>query len=84
MQAYFDRFNPLAAALQKKPSNNEENNVNGKYIKAEIYDEMNNIDEVQYLKIEDVKYNDRKMFKIFFNTDNAKAYKIYLVNEKNQ
>jgi len=28
MQAYFDEFNPLAAALQKKPSNNEENNGN--------------------------------------------------------
>ena len=63
--------------------NNEQNNLNGKFIKAEIYDENNNIDDVQYLKIEDLKLNEKKMFKIFFATHNAKKYAIFLANTNN-
>lgn len=61
-------------------SNIKENNVNGKYIKVEIYNTDNEKDEIQYLKIDDVKYGEKKMFKVFFKTDNAKYCDINIVD----
>ena len=64
-------------------TNIKENNVNGKYIKVEIYNTDNEKDEVQYLKIDDVKYGEKKMFKVFFKTDNAKYCNIDIVDNEN-
>ena len=64
-------------------SNLKENNVNGKYIKVEIYNEDNEKDEIQYLKIQDVKYGEKKMFKVFFKVENAKYCNIYIVDNEN-
>lgn len=64
-------------------TNLKENNINGKYIKVEVFDGNNEKDEVQYLKINDVKYNDKKMFKVFFKTDNAKYCNITIVDNEN-
>lgn len=64
-------------------TNFKENNVNGKYIKVEIYDKDNEKAEVQYLKIQDVKYGKKKMFKVFFKTDNAKYCNINIVDNEN-
>ena len=65
-------------------SNIKENNINGKYIKIEIYNENNEKDEVQYLKIDGINYGEKKMFKAFFNTDKAKYCNINIVNNENE
>ena len=52
-------------------------------IKIEIYNIDNEKDEVQYLKIDDVKYGEKKMFKVFFKTDNAKYCNIDIVDNEN-
>ena len=64
-------------------SNTEENNVNGKYIKVEVYNTDNEKDEIQFIKINDIKYGEKKMFKIFFKTDNAKYCNISIVDNEN-
>lgn len=64
-------------------TNLKENNVNGKYIKIEVYNTDNQKDEIQYLKINDVKYSEKKMFKVFFKTDNAKYCNISIVDNEN-
>ena len=61
--------------------NNQEIDVNGKYIKAELFDENGNSVDIQYLQINDVKKEEKKMFKIIFNTDNVKSYSINLVEK---
>ena len=63
-------------------TNLKENNVNGKYIKVEIYNVNNEKEEVQFLKINDVKYSEKKMFKVFFKTDNAKFCNIDIVDNE--
>lgn len=63
-------------------TNLKENNVNGKYIKVEIYNTNNEKDEIQYLKIDDVKYGEKKMFKVFFKTDDAKYCDINIVDSE--
>jgi len=65
-------------------SNIEENNVNGKYIKVEVYNIDNEIDEVQYLKIDDVKVGEKKLFKVIFKTDNAKYCTVNIVDNENE
>lgn len=62
-------------------TNNQETDVNGKYIKAELFDENYNSVDIQYLQINDVKKDEKKMFKIIFNADNVKSYAINLVEE---
>ena len=64
-------------------SNIEDNNINGKYIKVEVYNTDNEKDEIQYLKIDDVKYGEKKMFKVFFKTDNAKYCNVEIVDSEN-
>ena len=64
-------------------SNIKENNINWKYIKVEIYNTNNEKDGIQYLKINDVKYGEKKMFKVFFKTDNAKYCNISIVDNEN-
>ena len=63
--------------------NDEENSVNGKYIKTEIYNQDNEIVDIQYLKIDNLEKNEKKMFKVFFRTENAKGYSINLVDSNN-
>jgi len=64
-------------------TNFEENNLNGKYIKIEVYNSNNEKDEVQYLKVDDLKDNEKKMFKAFFKTDNATYCNIDIVENEN-
>lgn len=62
-------------------SNSVDNNVNGKYIKVSIYDVDDELLTTEYLKIDDVNYGDKKLFKATFNVDNANSYSISIVNE---
>ena len=64
--------------------NESDNNVNGKYIKVEILNSYNERIYLQYLRINDVKYDEKKMFKVFFNVENAKFYNISLVETENE
>ena len=63
-------------------TNLKENNVNEKYIKVEIYNNNNEKDEIQYLKIDNVEFGEKKMFKVFFKTDNAKHCTIDIVDNE--
>ena len=63
-------------------TNLKENNVNGKYIKVEVYNIDNEKDEVQFLKIDDVKFGEKKMFKVFFKTEDAKYCNINIVDSE--
>ena len=62
-------------------TNKKENNINGKYIVATIYNSENEEIAKEALKIEGVEYNSQKMFKVFFNVEDAKYYKIEILDE---
>ena len=62
-------------------TNKKENNINGKYIVATIYNSENEEFAKEALKIEGVEYNSQKMFKVFFNAEDAKYYKIEILDE---
>lgn len=62
-------------------TNKKEHNINGKYIVATIYNSENEEIAKEALKIEGVEYNSQKMFKVFFNAEDAKYYKIEILDE---
>ena len=63
-------------------TNSQNDNVNGKYIKVEIFDENSNTVDIQYLKISDLEDDEKKMFKINFNADKVTSYAINLVDSQ--
>ncbi len=63
-------------------SNNRGNNVNGKYIKISIYDGNDELLTTEYLKVNDVEYDNSKMFKARFTADRAVSYSISIVENE--
>lgn len=61
--------------------NKQENNVNGKYIVATIYNSENEIIAVESLEISGVDYGTRKLFRMNINVKNATSYSIEILEE---
>ena len=64
-------------------SNNENNNINGKYIKISVYDSTNELLTTEYLKINDVKYGENKLFRSKFVADKISSCSISIVDKEN-
>lgn len=61
--------------------NEEQNNLNGKYIKISVYNSSNENIAKEFLKIENLKSNEQKLFKANFNAKDAKNYEVSITNE---
>ena len=57
------------------------NDLNGKYIKVEIYDKDVEVVGQKYLKIEGININEPKRFKVNFVTEGVKSYKIEILDD---
>lgn len=57
--------------------NNQDNDLNGKYIQIIVYDSNGDAIEVKQLEITGL--DDKKMFQAYFNEDNIKSYSIDIV-----
>ena len=57
------------------------NDLNGKYIKVEIYDKDVEVVGQKYLKIEGTNINEPKRFKVNFVTEGVKSYKIEILDD---
>ena len=62
----------------------EENDLNGKYIKIQIYDRRNELIGAKYLKIEDVKINEPKKFVSYFTAENVESYSVDIVDDSTE
>lgn len=63
--------------------NSETNNLNDRFIKVSVYDSKNNKIDTKYLKIENLKKSERKLFKVWFNEQNIVSYDIEIVDMNN-
>ena len=54
----------------------EANNLNGKYLKVNIFSKANELIGTKYLKLEDLSLNDPKKFAVYFSAENVKKYTI--------
>ena len=62
-----------------KIRNSEEVEVNGKYIKVQVFNDKSEKIATEYLKIENVQKNEEKLFRATFNAEKAKSYTIDIV-----
>ena len=56
--------------------NNEQNTLNGKYIKIAIFNSADENITTQYLKIENLGANEKQMFRATYTAENSKYYEI--------
>ena len=54
----------------------EDNNLNGKYLKVDIFSKNNELMGTKYLKLEDINLNEPKKFAVYYQAQNIKNYKI--------
>ena len=61
-----------------------ENNLNGKYLKVDIFDRRSNLCGTKYLKLENLEENISKKFAVNFTAENIKYYTIDLLEDKEE
>ena len=54
----------------------EENNLNGKYLKVDIFSKTNKLIGTKYLKLEELKLNEPRKFAVYFSAENIKSFKV--------
>ena len=62
--------------------NSAENNVSNKYVKLELYSDLNNEIGTRYIEINELEQNNIKPIELYFKIRNVKYYKLSIVNEK--
>ena len=67
-----------------KVSNDEENDLSGKFLKIDLYAENGNLLATEYEKIGNLRANEVKSFETYFKMQDIKAYDISIVDEKNE
>ncbi len=62
----------------------EGNDLNGKYIKIQIYDRRDELVGAKYLKIEDTKINEPKKFVAYFTAENVEKYSVEILDDSEE
>ncbi len=63
-------------------TNNEENDLSGKYLKIDLYADSGNLLATEYEEIGKLRANEVKSFETYFKMQDVKAYEINIVDEK--
>ena len=63
-------------------TNNEENNISGKYLKVNLYADSGNLLGTSFLEIGELENNQTKNFETYFKIQDVKSYDIGIVDEK--
>ncbi len=67
-----------------KISNNEESDLNDKYLKINLYAESGNLLATEYVEIGKLRANEVKSFETYFKMQDVKTYDINIVDEKEE
>ena len=70
----------VQARVYGRIRNTEESDFNGKYIKVSLYNANNENISTEYLKIENLRKDENKLFRATFNAEKAKSYTVDLVD----
>ena len=59
----------------------EKNDLNGKYLKTDIFNKRNELIGTKYLKLENLNLNEPKKFAVNFTAEDIKKYEINIVDD---
>lgn len=62
----------------------ENRNLNGKYLKVNIFSKTDDLVGTKYLKLENLNNNEPKKFAVYFSTENVKTYTIDVLNDSEE
>ena len=62
----------------------ENNNLNGKYLKVDIFSKDNQLIGSKYLEINDTNLNEPKKFAVYFSAENVKKYSVDILENNEQ
>ena len=65
-------------------TNNDQNDLSGKYIKVNLYSKSGNLLGTNYLQIGNLGVVETKNFETYFKIQNVKSYDISIVDEKTE
>lgn len=65
-------------------TNNDQNDLSGKYIKVNLYSKNGNLLGTNYLQIGNLGVVETKNFETYFKIQNVKSYDISIVDEKTE
>lgn len=63
---------------------NENNDLNGKYIRADIFNKNNELVGTKYLEISQINKDETKKFAVFFKKDSVDHCKLSIVDHKDE
>lgn len=67
-----------------KVSNDEENDLSGKFLKIDLYAENGNLLATEYEEIGNLRANEVKSFETYFKMQDVKSYEITVVEQKEE
>ena len=67
-----------------KITNTEESNLNGKYLKINLYAESGNLLATEYVEVGNLRANEVKSFESYFKMQDVKSYGIAVVDQKEE
>lgn len=67
-----------------KVTSSQENDLNGKYIKVQIYTKSGKLTGTKFLKIENTQINEPKKFAVTFTAENIGFYKIEILDDSEE
>lgn len=62
----------------------DERNLNGKYLKINIFSKKDELVGTKYLKLQDLNNNEPKKFAVYFSTENVKTYTIDVLDDSEE
>lgn len=62
----------------------ENRNLNGKYLKINIFSKKDELVGTKYLKLENLNNNEPKKFAVYFSIENVKTYTIDVLNDSEE
>ena len=67
-----------------KITNSEESNLNGKYLKINLYAKSGNLLATEYVDVGNLRANEVKSFESYFKMQDVKSYDINIVDKKEE
>lgn len=83
IQVEYAQATKVNGRILGKISNSEED-INGKYIKADIYNSKNELLGTKYLELSEINKEETKKFAVFFKKDSVDHCEISIVDEKDK
>lgn len=84
IQVEYAQATKVNGRILGKVINDKDNDIQGKYIKVDIYNNRNELVGTKYIEINKIDINETKKFAVFFKKNSVKYCEISIVDKKDE